>query len=177
MAALGWAVAVLCKVCQMGSIDLFSSYFTAMYLPECSLVIYMLWVTGHYKRKSHFPSACFSHTLFLPYLQLGFRELFWDKSRKVCGVICKPTCKDFHCISAVILDVSQRIMQGFWTSKSLSFLWVQLLLGNRKSVYFLKRDSSAFRVNSVTHKLRGKKRNRGDGKLRLLNLYDIFKCC
>lgn len=149
----GSAVAVLCRACQMGSIDLFSSYFTAMYLPECSLVIYMLWVTGHYKRKSHFPSACFSHTLFQPSLQLSFRELFWDKRRKVCGVTRKSTCKDFYCISAVILGVSQRIKHGFWASKSLSFLWVQLLVGNRKCVHFLRGDSSVFRVNNVVHKL------------------------
>lgn len=109
----GSAVAVLCRACQMGSIDLFSSYFTAVCLPECSLVIYMLWVAGHYKRKSLFPSACFSNTLFQPYLQLSFGELFWDKSKKVCGIMRKPTCKDFHCISTVIPDVFRRTKQGF----------------------------------------------------------------
>lgn len=105
-APLRSAGVVLCKACQMGSIDLFRSYFTAMYLPECSLVIHMLCVTGHYKRKSNFPSACFSHTLFQPYFQLSFREYFWDKSRKANGVICKPTYKAFHCLPEVMPDVS-----------------------------------------------------------------------
>lgn len=50
--------------------------------------------------------------------------------------------------------MSQRIKQGFWASKSLSFLWVQLLVGDRTCVNFLRGQSSAFRVKNVVHKLK-----------------------